>query len=133
MRVERTTDANVIRKVILNTSELGADSDTPIPLHESIYHVIAKDEDVMGIASFFPIDGKAWSPHMAVLPKHRGIGTELLERAMAWMAVNTQCKSLRVAVPAMNLKMIHVFDKCGFERSDFEAGHVLMERNLCLG
>ena len=132
MRVERTHDASEIRKVICNLqvlTELGALGEPPVPIHETIYHLIAKDKDVMGVASFFPIDGKAWSPHMAVLPEYRGIGTEFLQQAIGWMLEHSPCKALRVAVPAWNERMVHVFEKCGFSREKLQDGSLMMERN----
>lgn len=136
MKVERTTDAEMIRKVVCDRQVLNEmrEEEVPyIPIADSIYHMIARDEEVMGIASFFPIDEHSWSPHMAVLPIFRGIGTELLRRSVEWMFANTACLELKVAVPEWNERMLHVFEKCGFKVADELNGHVMMtlrmERN----
>lgn len=134
--IERTHDVETIRKIICDPrvlAEFGVD-DTPIPVHDSIYHMIASDEELMGITSFFPVDGVSWSPHMAVLPEHRGIGVQLLKKASEWMFVNTGCKSLQVGIPALNTRMINFLDRCGFERSSFDGANIVMKKDApCLG
>jgi RimJ/RimL family protein N-acetyltransferase len=136
MRVERTQDADEIKRVVNHPqilAEFGVDVLPDIPLDESIYHMVAADDEPMGIASFFPVDSATWSPHMAVLPKYRGIGTELMRRAIQWVFVNTPCTVLEVTVPVSNKKMIHIFEKCGLKITEFHTGAVAMmlaqERN----
>lgn len=136
MRVERTDNEAVVKRIVNDAQVLREMREVPIaavPFGDSIYHMVASDDEPMGIASFFPVDESIWSPHMAVLPPFRGIGTELLRRSVQWMFANTPCLELRVAVPTWNTKMVCVFEKCGFAAEDYFESHVVMtlrmERN----
>jgi|SRR5581483_1764690 len=127
MRLERTFDVELVRSVIghpeIKPHVLEGD-DVPVPLHDSIYYLVAREErfadgavedDVVGMVGFLPVNSIAWNPHVAVLPRHRGRGTELMALAMQWMFANTQCRKLVAYPPVFNARMIRVFEKCGFE------------------
>lgn len=126
LRIERTRDAALVRSVIghpeIRPLVLEGD-DVPVPMHESIYYLAPKEErhadgaveDVLlGIVAFMPINNVSWNPHIAILPEHRGRGTEVMKAALAWMFENTACEKVVAHPPAYNSKMIKVFEKCGF-------------------
>lgn len=126
MRLERTFDAELVRSVIghpqIKPLVLETD-DVPVPMHESIYYFSAKDyrcadgavDDVLlGVVGFIPVNNIAWNPHLAILPEHRGRGTEVMEKAIEWMFANTPCEKVVAFPPAYNAAMIRVFEKCGF-------------------
>jgi len=126
MRLERTFDVELVRSIIGHPEVkplVLETEDVPVPLHEAIYYLVAKEErhadgavedQVIGVVAFIPVNGITWNPHIAVLPEHRGRGTEVMAAAMQWMLVNTTCRKLVAYPPAFNMRMIRVFEKCGF-------------------
>jgi RimJ/RimL family protein N-acetyltransferase len=127
VRIERTVDVHYVRTVIghpaIKPEVLEGDDEPLVPLHESIYYLVPSVErhadgaieDVrVGVVAFIPVNSIAWNPHIAILPEHRGCGTEALQAAMSWMFENTPCEKVVAYPPAFNARMIHVFEKCGF-------------------
>lgn len=127
LRIERTLDVALVRSVIGHPEikPLVLDTDeVPVPLHDSIYYLAPREErfadgaveDVLlGIVAFMPINNVTWNPHIAILPEHRGRGTEVMRAALAWMFGNTPCEKVVAYPPAYNVAMIRVFEKCGFK------------------
>jgi RimJ/RimL family protein N-acetyltransferase len=105
------------------------EGEIPVPMHESIYHLIAKEDfgfdpgmieaRVVGSVTFVPLNAITWNPHIGVLPEYRGRGTEVLRAAMEWVFVNTPCRKLVAHPPTSNPRMIRVFEKCGFVREGY--------------
>lgn len=129
MRIERTTDRAAVLRIVGHPSVKPliweGDDDPIVPIHESIYYLIGHDErfsdgaveDVaVGVVAFLPVNSICWNPHVAVLPEHRGRGTELVSEALRWMRSHTPCRKIFAAPPAYNAQMIRVFEKCGFHR-----------------
>lgn len=128
MHVERTFDPELVRSIIAHPGikpyTWEGEGEPPVPMHESIYYLLAKDEryadgaveDVtFGVVAFIPVNPVTWNPHMAILPQHRGTGTQAMNLAMRWMFENTPCRKLVAHPPAFNSRMIRVFEKCGFK------------------
>jgi RimJ/RimL family protein N-acetyltransferase len=129
LKVERTTDAEAIRAVITHP-EVQPDiwdpeGEPPVPLHDTIYHFLVKEEqyadgavhdELVGWVAMMPVNGLAWNPHIAILPRHRGKGTAAMQLAIEWMFANTLCEKLVAYPPVFNTKMIRVFTKCGLKR-----------------
>ena len=129
MRIERTTDERTIRNVLGNPTVVheiwDEERELPVHVHDSIYWLSVNDEhhsdgaieDVqVGIIEFVPMNAITWNPHIAILPQYRGLGTQAMKKAIAWMFLNTPCKKIFAAPPAFNTRMIRVFRKCGFKR-----------------
>lgn len=129
MNLERTFDAELVRAVIAHPGvkphTWEGDGEPPVPLHESIYYLVPKEErhsdgavaDVtLGIVAFIPVNPVTWNPHLAILPEHRGAGTEALKLALQWMFQHTACRKVVAYPPIFNAPMIRVFEKCGFRR-----------------
>lgn len=105
------------------------DGEIPCPMHESIYHLIAKEDfgfdpgdiqtRVLGSVTFMPVNSITWNPHIGVLPEYRGYGTEIMRAAMQWMFAKTPCLKLVAHPPTSNPRMIRVFEKCGFVREGY--------------
>ena len=133
MIIERTFDADAVRSVIghpdIKPYTYDADGEIPVPMHESIYHLTAKEDfgydpgmietKMIGTVSFLQVNPITWNPHVGVLPQFRGSGTEVLKRACEWMFVNTQCRKIVAYPPTSNPKMVRVFEKCGFRREGY--------------
>lgn len=125
MRLERTFDAGLVRSVVGHPKIkplLIEGDDVPVPLHDSIYYLAAREDQyadgavqdtVLGIVAFLPVNNVAWNPHIAILPEHRGRGTEAMAAAISWMFDNTPCEKIVAYPPSYNRPMIRVFEKCG--------------------
>ncbi len=94
-----------------------------VPIHDSIYYLApsglrvsdgAVEDVLLGIVAFLPINLITWNPHIAILPEHRGCGTEVMRKSIDWMFTNTPCEKIVAYPPAFNTPMIRVFEKCGF-------------------
>lgn len=122
MKLERVFDVSVIEAVIGHPEikPLVYEGDVSLPSHENIYYLLATDADkTLGVVCFIPVNSIAWNPHIAVLPEHRGCGTELMAKACWWMFDNTPCLKVVAYPPAYNAAMIRVFEKCGFTKEGF--------------
>jgi len=130
--IERTADPTVVRQVVEHPGVRPhiheGETAVPIPVHESIYYLAAKVqrysegavEDVLiGVMAFLPVNGAAWNPHIAILPAHRGTGTEAMRLGVAWMFENTPCEKIVAHPPVFNTAMVRVFEKCGFRREGY--------------
>lgn len=120
MILRRTTDRSAIRGILENEQVrpfiFDGTGDIPVPVSEEIFHLLAREDAVIGIVSFVPLAPGAWNPHIAVLPEYRGNGTEIMRRGVAWMFENTDCRKMVAFPPVHNMAMVRVFEKCGFER-----------------
>lgn len=129
MTVERTTDEELIRSILglpeIRVLVMEGDGEIPVPAHEDIYYLSVKEpifgdgavEDrLVGIVAFMPVNAITWNPHIAILPmkQDRGVGTEALRAAVAWMFKNTPCRKVVASPPSFKGAMIRVFEKCGF-------------------
>lgn len=128
MRLERTFDAALVQAILskpgVKERIWEGDSNPAVPMHESIYYLIATDElygdgaveDVtLGVVGFIPVNNVAWNPHIAMHPECRGRGTEVMRAAIGWMFENTECLKVIAHPPAYHKAMIRVFEKCGLE------------------
>jgi RimJ/RimL family protein N-acetyltransferase len=127
VRLDRAKDAGIVSSILthpmVKPEIWDLDGDPVVPMHDSIYHLIARDERhadgavndvILGVVAFLPVNGITWNPHIAILPSYRGVGTQVMKLGMKWMAENTNCKKLVAYPPAFNARMIRVFEKCGF-------------------
>lgn len=127
MRVERTNDLRSIQSVFNHPAIVRDvwDFGEPKPLRQAptVYYLLATDEHysdgavedvVIGAMMFVPMNSVTWNPHIAILPAHRGNGTEVMRLGMEWMFENTECKKLVAYPPSFNQRMIRVFEKCGW-------------------
>jgi RimJ/RimL family protein N-acetyltransferase len=113
--IERTVDMKLIESVAFHPAvkkDFGSGQDKMV-LHDLVYWLTPTIEGVLiGIIVFFPLYGVAWNPHIAILPEHRGNGTEVMRLGVAWMFANTECRKI-LAFPWKPI-MMRVYDKCGF-------------------
>ncbi len=127
MNLGRTQDQSLVLGIIghpvLRKELFEEDVEPQAPIHPSIYYLVAWDEKfsdgavedrVVGVAAFHQVNAITWTPHLVILPEHRGKGTEVLAKASQWMFENTPCKKLFAAPPIYNVAMIRCFEKCGF-------------------
>lgn len=125
--VERTDDVPLIRSVLerVRAELCEGNEELHVPVHPLIHYLVAREErmadgaveDVLvGIVAFHPVNAITWTPHVVILPEHRGKGSAVLRAGMAWMFRSTACEKLFAAPPAYNVAMIRCFEKCGFDR-----------------
>ncbi len=144
MRLTRTTDPQEVRAVFeapgVREHIWDRAERMPVPIAPTIYHLLAKEqrfsdgsvEDCMiGALMFVPMNLIAWNPHIAVLQKYRGCGTELMRAGMEWMYENTPCEKLLAYPPEFNAPMIRVFEKCGFAREGYSPRSFRWHGALC--
>lgn len=143
MILERTNDAREIRGVFghpdIRPLVYEGEGELPVPLGDSIFHLLAKEEcfadgavedRVLGMVTFVPMAPGTWNPHIAVLPGARGAGTEIMREGMRWMLENTPCRKV-VAYPlAENVAMTRVFEKCGLRREGFSPRSYLWQGQM---
>jgi RimJ/RimL family protein N-acetyltransferase len=116
--IERTFDERLIRSVFEHPEvrpQIWEGGEMPIPFHEHAYYLYAG----IGLVAFVPVNHVTWGPHLAVLPEHRGHGTEMLKEAVEWMFEKTPCLKLFADPPYFNKRVIRVFEKCGFQYEGF--------------
>ncbi len=124
--VERTTSVDAVRAIVDRAEIRAATVEggfASVPMHPKIYCLLAKEElfgdgavydATVGVVAFLPLNSITWNPHVAILPEHRGCGTEALAAAVEWMFANTECRKIFASPPEFNVAMIRVFEKCGF-------------------
>ena len=116
IRLERTTDRKLIESVALHPEiahEVANDAKAGIVFGEHIYWLAAYTGTVLvGFVMFLPIYGIAYNPHIAILPEHRGCGTEVMRRGVAWMFAHT--RALKILAFPFKPAMIRIYEKCGF-------------------
>lgn len=112
--MKRVFDIDLVKAVICHPEIQPAicEGEPSFPVHDSIYYLMP--EDGAGVVMFMPINTITWNPHIAVLPEHRGRGSELMAAGCQWMFDNTPCRKIVAFPPAFNKAMIRVFEKCGF-------------------
>jgi len=118
LTLARTHDKELVRSVVENADIMPMVWDghgpPPIPMHESIYHLAARvDGELVGLITFIPINSVTWNPHVNMLIRGRGIGTEVVKHGISWMFNNTECIKIVAFPPAYNRAMIRVFEKSG--------------------
>ena len=126
LRLDRTSDVFLISRIVehpeIKPQIWDSDDSVSIPLHETIYHLVARlDGEVVGLVSFVPINSITWNPHISILPKYRGRGTDVMRLGINWMFENTPCIKLVAFPPTFKKAMIRVFEKCGFEHEGFSS------------
>lgn len=136
--VDRTADMDLISWIISQEGirEFIWDDSGPaeLPVHPNIYYLLASleawDEGALnnvpiGLVVFMPINSIVWNPHIAILRKYRGTGTEVMMAGIEWIFANTECKKLVANPPEYNVPMIRVFEKCEFSREGYSPKSVL--------
>jgi RimJ/RimL family protein N-acetyltransferase len=121
MRIERATDAEVVRSIVshpdVKPEIWDGEEDPPVPMHELVYYLIVRrDGDAAGVIAFIPRNAIVWDAHAAVLPEHRGCGTGAMRLAVKWMFENTPCRKVVCEPPAFKVAMVRVLEKNGFHR-----------------
>lgn len=149
LRVERTEDVESMYSILRTEGIeewIGDDgSELLLPVHARIYYLLAKieigvepgaiEDRIIGCMAFQPVNGITWTPHLAILPQYRGMGTAALRAGIAWMFESTACRKLFAAPPEYNKAMARVFEKCEFNQEGFSPASVrkdgvLYGRNL---
>lgn len=136
--ISRTTDLQAIAEILSHDGvrDLVWDDSGPaaLSIHEKIYYLMATrdvwDEGSVssvpiGVMAFIPINAVTWNPHIAVLPKYRGTGTDVMRAGVDWIFTNTECKKLVAHPPEYNAAMIRVFEKCGFKSEGYSPRSIL--------
>ena len=119
LTVARTHDPEIVRAIVEHPDIMPMVWDgpgrPPIPMVSSVYHLAARiDGELAGLITFVPINSVTWNPHVNMLVRGRGIGTEVVKRGISWMFENTDCIKIVAFPPAYNRAMIRVFEKSGF-------------------
>jgi RimJ/RimL family protein N-acetyltransferase len=125
MELIRTTDLELIKSVFFHPDikDEVMDGDCELPIQEHVYWLAAYVSGALvGMIVFVPLYGLAWNPHIAILPEHRGCGTEVMRAGVAWMFSQTSCTKI-LAFPFKPI-MHRVYDKCGFHMEGFSRGLV---------
>lgn len=123
MKIERTNDPRLVRSIICDPGVkpfIWEEGEPPVLLGEDIYCLIASDGDAqMAVVLFVPMNGAAWSAHIAVLPVFRGRGESIMKAAMAWMFQYTPCVKVCGEAPEFNARVLRLFEKCGMRMEGF--------------
>lgn len=125
--LERTEDVELVRSIVghpkIRAVLFEVAEPLVVPLHPSIHYLIAREErmadgavedKLVGLAAFHQVNSITWTPHLAILPEHRGKGSDVLRMATEWMFERTACRKLFAAPPAYNTAMIRCFEKSDF-------------------
>lgn len=144
MKIERTTDIDFIWSVIshpqIKPVLFENDDEMAVPEHERIYY-LAPYEDAfvdpgavekvrVGVVAFIPLNQVTWNPHIAILPQHRGKGTEAMKLGLEWMFHNTPCQKITAFPPVTNGAMVRVFEKCGMKQEGYSPRSYLQHGQL---
>lgn len=138
LRIERTEDMAFVNSLLQmpGVVETAWDDGGPktLSVHPSLVYLRAsievwdegaiRSEDV-GCMTFIPINAVTWNPHIAILPEHRGKGTETMKAGIEWMLENTGFQKLVAYPPEYNKPMIRVFEKCGFKCEGYSPASIL--------
>lgn len=134
--LERTTDAGLIRSVVMSPNVLPHVWDRPeappVPMSEQIYHLAARCQgELIGIVSFIPVNSITWNPHINMLVQGRGLGTDVMCAGSAWMFEHTACQKIVAFPPEFKTAMIRVFEKCGYVREGFSPASFQFNGAVC--
>lgn len=129
LSIDRTDDAEIVKGIVghpdLRAALFEPGEQPKVPMHPLIHYLVAREQafadgavedKIVGIAAFHPVNSITWTPHLAIMPEHRGKGADVLQFAMSWMFEYTDCRKFFAAPPAYNAAMIRCFEKCGFNR-----------------
>lgn len=142
--LEPTTQTSMLNNILSQPGireSIGDDSpgEIQLPLRQDFYYFLAKidigidgmmEDRIIGCLAFMPVNFITWNPHLAILPKHRGRGTQVMELGCQWMFANTRCKKIVAFPPEYNKAMIRVFEKCGFLREGFSPDSIMKNSTL---
>lgn len=129
MKLVRTEDLSIIESIFLHPEIKPEVGDAKFIIHDSVYWLLSyQDENIAGCIVFFPIYSLAWNPHIAILPKYRGCGSDVMREGCAWMFENTACLKL-LAFPFKPI-MQRVYQKAGFQIEGFSRGLLYRDGNL---
>ena len=120
MNLIRTNDLDLIKSVFHHPDikPIIMDEEVDLPITDSVYWLAAYQSSILcGLIVFFPIYSLAWNPHIAVLPEHRGCGTEIMKAGIRWMFDKTPCNKI-IAFPFQPI-MLRVYEKSGFSVDGF--------------
>lgn len=129
--LQRTEDLEVIKSVFEHPDILPEVSDGTLhfPMQDNIYWLLAYSGKLLaGCIVFLPIYSMAWNPHIAILPLHRGVGTEVMRQGCEWMFANTACKKV-LAFPFKPI-MQRVYQKVGFRVEGYSPKLLYRNGNL---
>ena len=100
MQIQRTEDATFIKAVFDEPScrpwmrDDGTPEDWSPSIHPMMYYLVPSiethdeglvNEHAIGVILFSPVNFCTWNPHIAILPRYRGRGTEAMTEAIRWM------------------------------------------------
>ena len=138
VKVERTENIGLVNSMLalegIRETVWDDSGPAPLPLHPGIYYLIASmdvwdegavNECAIGCMAFMPVNAVTWNPHIAILPKYRGKGTQAMKSGIVWMFEHTPCKKLVAYPPEYNKPMVRVFEKCGFDHEGFSPDSIL--------
>lgn len=129
--LSRTSDIALIESVFLHPAikDEVLEGDLALPIHEKVYWLAAhSDHALVGMVVFVPLYGVASNPHIAILPAHRGTGTEVMRQGVRWMFENTDYRKI-LAFPFKPI-MMRLYEKCGFATEGFARGLVMAKGQL---
>lgn len=145
MKIERTESLIFIKEVLDHPQlrPLMVDDGTPEEwqpsLHPLLYYLVPTievfDEGVVsdtaiGVLLFAPVNFCTWNPHIAILPKYHGRGTDAMLAGLAWMFSRTPALKMTAFPPVYNPRMIRVFEKCGFLKEGVSVKSILRHDTL---
>lgn len=132
VRVDPTEDLQLLYSILQTEGVaewVGEDgAELILPSHPKIHYLLAKieigvdgviEDRVIGCVAFMPINAVTWNPHIAILPKYHGNGTDAMRAGIQWIFGNTDCEKLVAHPPEYNKPMVRVFEKCGFDHEGF--------------
>lgn len=147
MIIERTEDKAYMASVLLDPAiaHLMRDDGTPTEfdpmIHPLMYYLIPKmdvafepgivESVPIGLVVFNPCNSTTWNPHIGILPKYWGHGTEALLAGIDWMFKNVPaCLKMVCFPPVYNPRMIRVFQKCHFQIEGMSSKSILHDGKL---
>lgn len=126
IRLERTTDVELIKRVVTDPAVYPHASDdySPSPaaweplVDDCIWYVKASDGDeLLGLWMFHPENAICWKVHTCLLPNAYGARAKVAAKMMAeWLWDHTPCQRLVTDVPAFNRLAFHFARRAGMEQ-----------------
>ena len=126
MTFERTTDAELIKKIFLHPKiwpYVGDDyapdpKNWEPPINDNVIYILVKDgSEDLGLVIFHPENAVCWESHICMLPIAYGEKTKLaVLGSLRWMWDNTKCQRIIGRIPVFNTLAIACAINTGFTK-----------------
>lgn len=145
MRIERTTDADLVRSVVthpeiypfISDDHSPAVEDYAPPVADGIYWLACYSGNALaGLFMAHPWNGITYEIHTCILPAFRGVrAREATAAVLAWIFSNTNCLKLVTHVPVWNEAAFRLATASGMKpeginRQSFMKNQIIHDQTL---